>query len=444
MPLDPVRDAAIDVLLRVFVNDAYLNLSLDKTIRRKGDLSDRGRRFLAQLAYGTVRHRLLCDSVLSKLVTQPLDQLPAPIFAILRMGVFQALFCNQVTFPSMVNTSVDLAKKRGHPGTTRLVNAVLRRVPESLDLVSLPDREADLRNYLRVRYSMPRWIVDMWLEAYGPEQAEAICAASNVEAPATARVNRHKTTRDELIEKFTKQKIAVVAHPGVPDAVVFPDGHLPLRSKLFQEGHFYAQDPASMAAPCLLEPEAGQRVLDLCAAPGGKTTHLAEIAGDRGMVVAGDRHGHRLFRVMDNAERLGLRSIRPVVLLGEQAPFTGGFDRVLVDAPCSGLGTLRRHPDLKWRMKRTDLAQLRQEQGALLRAAIELCENGGLVVYSVCTFTAEETEGVLEDIRAGGNVTVEDGPEWLNRWKQSQGTYRILPGENHLDGYFLMRLRKRS
>ncbi|MCP4644771.1 MAG: 16S rRNA (cytosine(967)-C(5))-methyltransferase RsmB, partial [bacterium] len=181
MPVDAVRDGAIDVILRVFEKNAYLDVSLDKTLRRK-KLKERGRRFLTHLAYGTVRHRLLSDHILTPLLHQPLEKLPKPILAVLRMGAFQALFCNQVTFPAMVHTSVDLAKKRGHAGTARLVNAVLKRVPQSLDEVTLPDPEREPVRHLSVRYSLPVWLVEQWHADFGADRARAMCEASDVPA----------------------------------------------------------------------------------------------------------------------------------------------------------------------------------------------------------------------------------------------------------------------
>ena len=201
MPADPVRDAAIDVLLRVFEKDAYLSDSLDRTLRRR-KVSGRGRRFMTQLVYGTVRHKLLADFLLEGLVHQPLEDLPAPIHAILRMGVFQALFCDQVTFPAMVHTSVDLAKKRGHAGTARLVNAVLKRVPKSLEVAELPD--ALTPRALSIRHSMPRWIVERWIDELGEETARDICEACNQPAATTLRANTLQATAERVVDRLLK------------------------------------------------------------------------------------------------------------------------------------------------------------------------------------------------------------------------------------------------
>ncbi len=443
MPVDPVRDAAIDVLLRIFDRGVFLGAALGKTLRRK-KLSRRGVRFMTQLVYGTVRHKILCDHILAKLVTKPLPQLPTPILHVLRMGVFQSLYCNQVTFPAMVHTSVDLAKKRGHIGTSRLVNAVLRKAPQSLDDVALPSQESAPAEFLSLRYSTPQWLVETWIEDHGFAEAESLCEAVDSEAPRTARVNTFSTTRDELLAALKKAATPAVAHPEVPEAITFAEGAIPFSGKAFQNGHFFIQDPASMLAPHLLEPEAGDRVLDLCAAPGGKATHLAQLAEGRALVVGMDLHAARMGLALENAERLGVQGLSLVVADGLRPPFAASFDRVLVDAPCTGLGTLRRHPDIALRLGRGDSERLGGQQRDLLRSAIGLCKNGGLIVYSVCTFARPETEAVIQSILQDGNVTLDEGPEWLDTWKISQGQYRIHPRTGQLDGYFLTRLRKAS
>ena len=443
MPVDAVRDAALDVILRVFEKGAFLDASLDKTLRRRR-VSERGRRFLTQLAYGTVRHTVLCDYVLETLAHQPLAKLPPAILGILRMGIFQALFCDQVTFPAMVHTSVDLAKKRGHAGTARLVNAVLRRAPACLDDVRLPDPEKDPAEYLRVRFSLPKWLVESWTTRYGHEQTGELCAALDTPAPTAVRTNTCRVTVAKLRDALEKADCEVEKRTEVPEELTILNGPPPFRTWAFRQGWFVVQDPASMLPAHLLEPKPGDRVLDLCAAPGGKTTHVASLAENKAEIVALDVHEWRLGRIQENVARLGSQNVFPVCGDGVHPPFRPGFDRILVDAPCSGLGTLRRNPDLKWRIEPDDVDRLAELQQALLRSAVRLCKNAGVVVYSVCTITPEETEGVVGRILDEGAVEPEDGPEWLNQWKSGTGQYDTLPSRDGLDGFFLMRLRKLS
>ncbi len=445
--LDIVRDTAVRVLVRVFEQGAYIDLALDAALRRR-TLADRGRRFMTQLVYGTVRHRLLCDHVLRRLLHEPLDKLPPPVQAILRMGVFQTLFCTQVTFPAMVNTSVDLVQHHSHAGLARVANAVLRRVPQTLDEVRLPGREQDLAAYLSVRHSMPRWLVDEWLAEFGEETAETICVASNIEAPMTLRTNTLATTPEQLLEALNRlsnvQPATAKKCTPVPEELTLSHGVPSVRSKLFQEGLFIVQDAASMLPPHLLEPRAGDKVLDMCAAPGGKTTHLAQLTGGAAMIVAMDRYANRLQRVVENVERLHVPGVHLVCGDGMAPPVDAVFDRVLVDAPCTGLGTLRRHPDLKWRVTPKGRDELAQLQTALLRNAIRVCKNQGIIVYSVCTTTRQETRDVVQTVLETEKVIPEDGPEWFTPWKTGPGQYRTLPTAGDWDGFFLMRFRKVS
>lgn len=445
MPVDLVRDAAVDVLLRVLERDWYLDESLNKTLRRKGGaFAPRGRRFLTQLVYGTVRHRMLCDHALARILTQPLEDLPPPIRTILRMGVFQSVFCNQVTFPAMVSTSVDLAKRRGHAGTARLVNAVLRRAPRNLEDILLPDPREDRAAYVSLRYSTPRWLVDRWLAELGAEEGEALCATMDDKAPVTLRVNTQRVSRDDCAARLEKLGYPTLPHPAIPEALISTGDKSPLFAKPFQEGAYILQDPASMLPPHLLEPQPGERVLDLCAAPGGKTTHLAQLANDEAFVLALDNIWRKGFAVHENIARLGLGSIRFVCADGTRPPVRPGFDAVLIDAPCSGLGTLRRHPDLKYRVDEAAINRLAALQLELLRSAIALCKNGGRIVYSVCTFTPEETRRVVEQVIDSAPVVLEDGPEWMEPWRIDAGQYQTRPQDADLDAFFLTRFRKRS
>lgn len=449
--LDIVRDTAVRVLVRVFEQGAYIDLALDAALRRR-TLADRGRRFLTLLVYGTVRHRLLCEHVLRRLLREPLDRLPPPVQATLRMGVFQALFCTQVTFPSMVNTGVDLVRHHSHAGLARVANAVLRRVPQHLDDVRWPGREHDLAGYLSVRHSMPRWLVEEWIDEFGEETAEALCVASNAEAPATLRTNTLVTTPERLMESLNRQSSLKADTPGhvagkvtpVPEEITLSHGAPPLRSKAFQEGWFVVQDAASMLPPHVLEPKPGDKVLDMCAAPGGKTTHLAQLAHGKAMIVAMDRGVNRMQRIIENVERLQIPGVHLVCGDGTAVPVDTVFDRVLVDAPCTGLGTLRRHPDLKWRVTPEGRDELARLQAELLRNAIRVCKNEGLIVYSVCTTSRQETLDVVQEAMKTEKVIPEDGPEWLRPWKTGPGQYRTLPSAGDWDGFFLTRFRKVS
>ncbi len=277
MPVDPVRDVAVDVLLRIERKNMRIDDSLEKSMRRKGSaLSSRGRRFLSQLVYGTVRHQGLCDRVYTPFLNQPANKLPEEIRVILRMGVFQTLFCNQVTFPAMVHTSVDLAKKRAHAGLAKVTNAVLRKIPQSLEEITFPDPKSDPEAHMIVRYSVPAWLATKWIAELGADGAIEVARASAEEAPLTARVNTAIMTVELLKEILAKQNVVVTEHPSIPGAVTLEGARRIVDSKPFILGHFVLQDLASMLPVHLLEPLRDEVIADLCCAPGTKTTQIAQ------------------------------------------------------------------------------------------------------------------------------------------------------------------------
>ncbi|HPX85671.1 MAG TPA: 16S rRNA (cytosine(967)-C(5))-methyltransferase RsmB [Candidatus Hydrogenedentes bacterium] len=444
MAVDPVRDAAVSVLLRVFQTEAHIDVSIDRALRRT-NLSPRGARFMTHLVYGVVRHRLLCDHVLQPLCDQPLDQLPLSVLIVLRMGVFQSFFCSNVTRPALVHTGVDLAKKRSHSGLAKVANAVLRRLPSSLDEITLPDRTTQLMEHLRIRYSMPRWLVRLWCELYGEDGAEAYCAACDSAALPSVRINTLLAQTDDVLQQMQKAGIAAERITEALDALLLHDGTNPQATRWFRQGQLMQQDPASILAGALVDPKPGEKILDMCAAPGGKTLHLCALSRDAAPIFALERYAGRVARIVENRERLGGTQVLPLCGDGLQPPFQDGtFDRVLVDAPCSGLGTLRRHPEIKWRIQPETPSLLAATQKAMLRKALQLCKNGGLVVYSVCTPTPQETTEVTAAILAEGGCMPEDGPEQFDSWKTALGQYQTSPKNGAWDAFYLMRFRKQS
>jgi len=444
--IDPVRDAAIDVLSRVWEKGAHLDVSLDITLRRRGaGFSARGKRFLSHLCYQACRWRRLADYVLSAACEQPLDRLPVPILIILRLAVIQMYFSGTVHRAAAVSTSVDLARKRGHAGLARLVNAVLRRVPPDLASVSFPDAERQPVEYLRLRWSLPRWMVRLWVEQFGLETAARLCEQVNREAPLFLRIRPGSSTEESLVRQLERHGCRVTPWPVLPgflrvetarDLAALP----PLRA-----GACRVQNPASSLPPRLLDPRPGERILDLCAAPGTKTLELCDLGDGDLSVVALDPDPGRLNRVRSVLELTG--ETRAIAVLGDGIfpPFPPrSFDAVLVDAPCSGLGTLRHNPDIRDRLQASDLDRMAGLQRSLLRSAAALCKNGGRIVYSVCTFTPQETRDIAAYAVSELSLEPEAGPELLEPWKTGTGHYQIHPLDEALDGFFLTRFRKRS
>src|SRR3954452_19486705 len=384
--LSPARRAAHAVVLRTLSDGAYADRALHGEAR---GLEARDRALAKQLAFGTVQRRLTLDHVIAAHVDRELD--PA-VRAALQLGLFQLVFLDGVAAHAAIGEAVELAKPSpGH----RLVNAVLRRVQrEGIELPSDATPEG-----ASIRHSHPRWIVDLWWDWLGPDETRALLAADNEPAELALRVNA--LVDYDLDDVPGRREGETIVVDGPFDALAHPG---------YAAGAFTPQSRASQRVARALAPAPGERVLDLCAAPGGKTTHLAALMGDRGEVVAVERHPGRARALRATAKRMHASSVRVVVGDAKAFEDPDGFDRVLLDPPCSGLGTLRSHPDLRWRVAPRAIVLLAAEQDALLAAARRARRPGGALVYSVCTISpAEERLAAADAVRTYPHKDGTDG-----------------------------------
>jgi 16S rRNA (cytosine967-C5)-methyltransferase len=429
------RAVAIDALVEV-ERGAYANVMLPRLLRTT-DLAARDRALVTDMVYGTLRRRRTLDALIAPLLDRPLDALDPPVRAALRVGAFQ-LF-DGVAAHAAVSETVD-AIGAIQPSGRGYTNAILRRVSELGPPWPLP--EGSDTESVGVRTSMPNWIVEMLTLDLGPDAARGVFEAANLPAAITLRPNRRVTTTDALAQEL--ENLGATVERGLldPDALVVR-GLGDLRaSPPIAEGRATPQDQASQVIATIVGATPGERVLEIGAAPGGKATGAAEQIDDDGLVVALDVNGMRARLIVDAARRLGLTSVVSVIGDGRATPFPdASFDRVLIDAPCSGLGVMRRRPDVRWRITPQDVDQLAALQRELLGAAARLVRPGGLLVYSVCTLTAAETTGVdawAADTLAG---YVEEPPPpspWVRRGRGAL----LLPQVANSDGMYVLALRK--
>ena len=405
------RRVAFAVVRRVFEQGAYADRALHGEAR---GLQRRDRAFAQHLAFGTVQRRASLDFVVEALA-RPVRSLDAPVLAALRLGLYQLLFLDGVPEHAAINESVELAKGHGAKGGHKLVNAVLRRA--AAEPPALPSDEAP--QGAAIAHSVPVWVAELWWERFGAEEARALLAACNRPAELALRANPLRgATRDGVLDE-----LGVPARPApdpeLPEALVV-DGPLELHAHpLWAQGAVTAQSRASMLVARALDPRPGDRVLDLCAAPGGKTTHLAALMGDDGEVVAVERHPGRAAALERTVARMGATSVRVEVAdAAERRPDGDTYDRVLVDPPCSGLGTLQAHPDLRWRASPEGVRRLAQEQARILDVAHRALRPGGRIVYATCTLSERENAAVVA--RSALTVT---------------GTRVTLPSRDATDGF---------
>lgn len=447
--VSPARRVASAVLRRVEEEGAYADRALAGEAARAG-LDGREHAFATVLAYGAVQRRRTLDHVIARLTRRPPAQLDPPLRDALRLGLLQLLFLDGVASHAAVDQSVELAKAAGGPGY-RLVNAVLRRATrEGARIVEqLDDRTPE---GAALRHSVPDWIARLWFDALGPQEARALLARVNEPAENALRVNALVAEPLAVAAALAGREVETTA--AALDALPLPEGlvvHSPFDLRgdaLFADGALLAQSRAAMAAARLLDPQPGERVLDLCAAPGGKTTHLAALMGGSGSVVAVERHPGRAEALRRSCARLRADWIVTVETGDASAPRADGpFDRVLVDPPCSGLGTLQGRPDLRWRASEASVAELAQLQGEILAAGAAALGPGGTLLYVTCTISPSENQGVVEAFLAANDAFALDdlGAELPSlRTPGAPRTLQLLPHRDGTDGFFLARLRRSS
>jgi 16S rRNA (cytosine967-C5)-methyltransferase len=450
-PRDDARALALAVLSRVDQGGAYADLALHAALA-KSRLDLRDRAFATELCYGTLRWRGRLDFLLAQVLAKPLARLEPRVLDVLRLGAYQLVFCDRVPDAAAVSESVRLAHATGLGRASGLVNAALRRLARERDAIALPALADDPLAHLVHTLSFPRWLAERWIAAYGADEAAALASALNATPPRTLRTNRRRTTRDALLGELRERFPAAAPCRFAPDGLTLGRRGEAAADPAFQDGRMTVQDEASQLVVELLDPQPGERVLDACAAPGAKATAIAERVGDAGCVVALDRSDGRLALVARDAERLGLTNLRTLVGDASRAAIDGlddaPFDRILVDAPCSGLGALRRNPDARWRVQPEAIAELAALQRSILAAVAPRLRPGGTLVYSTCTLSPEENDDVVKWLLASAPA-LRRAPETalpasLRGLVDADATLRCWPQHHDTDGFFAARLERRS
>jgi 16S rRNA (cytosine967-C5)-methyltransferase len=428
------RTAAAEILADLRGGD-LLDSSFE---RRTSRLEPRDRRWTRELVYGMLRRRSRLDALLADRVSGGLARLDFDVIDLLRLGAYQLLAMGSVPPYAAIGQTVEVVKKRHGIGASKLANAVLRRLDReraTLD-VAVP---ADLTDALALEHSHPRWIVARWLARWGEADTRALLAANNGEAPLVARP--YHVVREQLEAMFESAGVETGEVPLVPDSIVLLSGVGSMTELgAFKKGLFHLQDPASTLVTRYASIPTGATVADLCAAPGGKALELARTAGT---VFAGDASRNRLARVRENVQRLDAQNVIPFV--GDALhPALANMDAVLVDVPCTGTGTFRRHPDARWRLKASDLAVLPSLQRNILRSAATVVRPGGLLVYSTCSLELEENdEQVATFLAEHPDWRLEAPPEGVVPTQVlDAGLLRVLPQKHGTDGAFAARFRR--
>ncbi|KAB2494742.1 16S rRNA (cytosine(967)-C(5))-methyltransferase RsmB [Priestia endophytica] len=440
-----VRKIALDVLIAIEQNQAYSNLTLNHQIKHH-KLSNLDAGLLTEIVYGTVQRKLTIDYYLAPFLKKP-KKMQTWVIVLLRLSAYQMIYLDRIPSHAIIHEAVEIAKKRGHRGISSMVNAVLRNLQrEGLASTEEIDHKLDR---LATETSHPKWLVKRWSDQFSFDKAKAICEANLQPPKQTIRVNTKYYKRDEVLVRLKEQGIEAEKSDLLAEAAEVKKGNA-ANTQAFKDGLFTVQDESSMLVAHALDPQDGDHILDSCAAPGGKTTHIAQMI-QNGKVTALDIHNHKALLIEGQAERLRLENVDAKVCDARKAGSLferESFNRILVDAPCSGFGVIRRKPDIKYTKTEEDVMKLQHIQLEILSAVAPLLKKDGVLVYSTCTIDREENGDVVQAFLEA-HEDFELHPQFKDRMpakvagKIENGTLQILPSDFGTDGFYIACFRKK-
>lgn len=433
MKVDFARELAIKILYRIEEDNGYSNLVLDENLQKEREkLTTKDIGLISEIVYGTISWKLTIDTILQKYSNIKINKISKWVKLILRIGIYQIVFLDKIPKSASVNESVNLCKKYGYK-SVGFVNAILRKVDKS-DYEELKNIK-DENERISKMYSMPEWIVEKLVNQYGVTKTEEICINSNLRPIITIRVNILKNTLEELKQKLDERKI-LWEETEIPNFLHLKNIRNVSNLDLFKEGLFTIQDEGAGKIGLTLNPKEGESVLDACSAPGGKTTQLAEIMGNKGQIFAWDIYTHRINLVKENAKRLGISIIEADKkdACKYDSKYENKFDKILLDVPCMGLGVCKRKPDIKWQKTEEEINEITQVQENILQVCSKYLKKGGELVYSTCSILKEENEDIIEKFLEEEKSGTKTNFELICK--------TIILPNSQTDGFFICKLRK--
>lgn len=440
------RQLAFLALREIERRGAYTDIALDRVFQNTSlNAQDRG--LTCELVYGTVRRQRTLDQLINQLGKKKAHQQPCDLRLIMQLGLYQLRYLDHIPPSAAVNTTVELAKENGFKPLAGVVNGILRQYlrlsSQTTDILELP---ANIYQKLGILYSFPDWLMEMWVNQLGIDETEKLCQWFNQPPALDLRVNLLKSSLEQVKLALEAQSLQVSTLPPLPQALRLT-GKVGAIEKLagFEEGWWVLQDSSAQLVSHLLDPQRGETIIDACAAPGGKTTHIAELMGDQGIIWGCDRYASRLKKLTKNSQRLQLKSIK--ILVGdsrELSQFKNSADRVLLDAPCSGLGTLHKRPDLRWKQTPSKIKELTLLQSELLQETATWVKAGGILVYATCTLNYMENEAIIQTFLQQNPLwrIVSPSLAWLSKYETKEGWLKVLPHHHQMDGFFMVKLKK--
>lgn len=445
--IDPARDAAVRMVYKVLREGAYSNIAVKQELD-EGSLGRLDKALITEIVNGTLRNLTRIDWIKSQFIKK--NNIEPWIEDIIRCGIYQIVFLDRVPDSAVCNESAELARSHGHEGTVKFVNGVLRNISRNKDKLEYPDKDKEFIKYLSVFYSHPEWMIRKWIKDYGSEFTRELLQANNEIPPFTIRCNSLKISKQELMTILTEENIECQEGSLNPEAISIRGTSAIEGKASFQKGYYQVQDESSMLVAHIIDPKQGERILDICSAPGGKTTHIAELMGNVGEIVARDIHQHKLRLVEESCKRLGVNIVKTEIYdathLDENS--IEKYDKVLLDAPCSGLGVIRRKPDLRWKKESDNFKELSKLQKEMLEVASKYVKQGGTLIYSTCTINKTENIMVVQDFLSNNQQFHLESlsgqiPKSLESEKAKEGYLELFPNTHGTDGFFIAKIGKR-
>ncbi len=442
-----IRHEAVDILSSVSQSQSFAGDLLDTCLDEQHLSGTADGRLLTHLVYGALRMQGHLDCILTQLYRGDFVKMEDGVKNILRTGLYQLKFSDRLPAFAVVDEAVKIAKCI-NPGAGGLVNAVLRSYLRNTDKIYFPSLEKNPAEHIAAFYSHPPWLVKIWLNIFGQEETIALCQANNELPPLTLRVNTLKVSREDLIQKLKSEDFSCESTRFSPDGIILSDTPRPVQKTFFfKEGLLRLQDEAAQLISHLVDPRSGESVLDVCAGSGGKTTHLAAVMKNTGRIVALDHDSGKIAQLTKDVIRMGVSVIESKQAdLGQILPegFLDAFDHILVDAPCSGTGTLRRNPEIKWRLKSTDIPTLAKTQNTILQNASAAVKKGGRLIYCTCSILPAENDDVIRQFLTDNlQFTVEIPSPAISGHLKDSRFFRTYPHHHATDGFFGAVLRRR-
>ncbi|WP_273323037.1 16S rRNA (cytosine(967)-C(5))-methyltransferase RsmB [Vallitalea guaymasensis] len=440
------RNVALEIITSIFEDKAYTNIAIDKYFKNHNDISKIDRAFITRIVEGTVEHVITIDYIINKFSKTKTNKMKKIILYILRLSVYQIKYMDKVPVSAVCNEAVKLAKKRKFNSLSGFVNGVLRNLARNIDSIQYPDEKDEPVEYLSIVYSFPMWIVELWLKHYDYETVKNMCINSNKTVKTNIRCNLTKTNPEELKKQLQDSNVNVEEGKLLNYALKISNYNSIRGLKAFNQGKFTVQDESSMLVAQLANPKEDSLVVDVCAAPGGKTTHFAEKMNNTGRVVSRDIYPKKLQLIDENVKRLQLNNveIKEYNALEIDSPMIEKADIVIADVPCSGLGIIRKKPDIKYNVERKDINDLIDIQRNILKVVCKYVKTGGILMYSTCTVNPEENiknVNWFTDNFPFELVDFEDNlPDTINN--NNKGYIQLLPGFYDTDGFFIAKLRR--